>query len=512
MWAWRGNARVWSLIAAAIACAACGRRPLAFAAEDSEDLVPGLIDVELKGVMPDHRRALALLGEVLSDEQVQEGELADLPFGAFSDELLVLRTEPSRVAAVLAALRGRADIVYAEPVVRLHALWKPNDPEYGKQWHLPAAGAPRAWDVARGKGVTVAILDTGIALVDDLDRSRLLPGHNFLDESDATADDNGHGTHVAGTVAQSTGNGRGTGMAPEARLLPLKVLSASGGGDSAGISRAIRYAADHGARVLNLSLGGGGRSQAMADAVAYAHRKGCVVVCAAGNGGSRGVSFPAAYPQAFAVSAVGPRGALAPYSSFGPEVRIAAPGGDKSLGEEWGVLQQTVDPETGAGVYRTFQGTSMATPHVAGAAALLLSAGVTNPAAVERLLAGTARQPEPARGAPAEASGSAALAERYGAGLLDAGAALRAATTRWALTRLCLALAGAAFALLHARRLGQLRPADRIPAGFWAALTFAAGGLAAAAPLGLARVPVLAGNAAVAWFAGRGLLAREALR
>jgi hypothetical protein len=113
MWAWRGNARVWSLIAAAIACAACGRRPLAVAAEDSEDLVPGLIDVELKGVMPDHRRALALLGEVLSDEQVQEGELADLPFGAFPDELLVLRTEPSRVAAVLAALRGRADIAAA---------------------------------------------------------------------------------------------------------------------------------------------------------------------------------------------------------------------------------------------------------------------------------------------------------------------------------------------------------------------------------------------------------------
>jgi serine protease len=478
-----------SLVAAAVACAACGRRPLAVAADEGEDLVPGLIDVELRGVLPEHRRALALLGEVLSDEQVQEGELADLPFDAFPDELLVLRTDPSRVAAVLAALRGRADVVYAERVVRLHALWEPNDPEYRKQWHLPAAGASTAWDVARGKGVTVAILDTGIALVDDLDRARLRPGHNFLDESDATADDNGHGTHVAGTVAQSTGNGRGTaGMAPEARLLPLKVLSASGGGDSAGISRAIRYAADHGARVLNLSLGGGARSQAMADAVAYAHRKGCVVVCAAGNGGSRGVSYPAAYPHAFAVSAVGPRGALAPYSSFGPEVRIAAPGGDKSLGEEWGVLQQTIDLETGAGVYRYFQGTSMATPHVAGAAALLLSAGVTNPAAVERLLAGAARSPEPA----GEIADSGALAERYGAGLLDAGAALRAATTRWALARLCLALAGAAFALLHARRLGQLRPRGRIPAGFWAALVFGAGGIAAAAPLGLARVPVLA--------------------
>src|SRR2546430_5260282 len=163
-------------------------------------------------------------------------------------------------------------------------------------------------------------------------------------------------------------------------------------GTSAGIADAIRWAADHGARVLNLSLGGGSRSANMANAVAYARRKGCVVVAAAGNSGSRGVHYPAAYPGAIAVSAVGPQGRLAPYSSFGPEVRIAAPGGDKSQGEEAGVLQETIDPSDpgGKGVYRWFQGTSMATPHVAGAAALVASLGVTDPRAIERLIASAA--------------------------------------------------------------------------------------------------------------------------
>src|SRR5207253_444283 len=140
------------------------------------------------------------------------------------------------------------------------------------------------------------------------------------------------------------------------------------------------------------SLGGGGRSLAMSAAVAYARRRGAVVVCAAGNGGSRGVSYPAAYPGAFAVSAVGPRGKLAPYSSFGPQIAIAAPGGDKSQGEEAGVLQQTLaEGSTSEAAFRWFQGTSMATPHVAGAAALVISLGVTSPGAVEDLLRSTAK-------------------------------------------------------------------------------------------------------------------------
>jgi serine protease len=266
-------------------------------------------------------------------------------------------------------------------------------------------------------------------------------------------------------------------MAPLARLMPLKVLGADGSGTSVGIADAIRWAADHGARVLNLSLGGGARSANMANAVAYARRKGCVVVCAAGNSGSRGVSYPAAYRGALAVSAVGPQGLLAPYSSFGPEVRIAAPGGDKSQGEEAGVLQETIDPGDpgGKGVYRWFQGTSMATPHVAGAAALIASLGVTDPGAIERLIASSA-------------NGHSLDKDRYGAGLLDAAGAVRTATVWWTLWRIALAAVGAFIALFHARKLGHIRARGSTPLGLWPALFLGAGGLALLAPVGLARV------------------------
>ena len=382
---------------------------------------------------------------------------------------------------MLAQLRARSDVIWAEPVVSYNALWIPDDPDFSKQWHLKAVGAESAWDATRGEGVTVAVIDTGIYPVDDLDPERLVKGWNFVGHNDDARDDHAHGTHVAGTVAQSTGNGKGVaGMAPAARLMPVKVLSAFGSGTSHDIAEGIRWAVDHGARVLNLSLGGGARSLAMESAVAYARRRGAVVVCAAGNGGSRGVSYPAAYPDAFAISAVGPRGRLAPYSSFGPQIAIAAPGGDKSQGEESGVLQQTLaDGSTTEAAYRWFQGTSMATPHVAGAAALVMSLGVSAPGAVEGLLRSTAQDP------PESSS------ERYGSGLLDAAAAVRQATLWWGLWRLAFAVLGAWFALRHARALDQIRATEKPGPAFWAGLVIGSGALAMLAPTFGERIPLM---------------------
>ena len=328
-------------IALIVAAAGCGRRTVdkSLQAElNRPDVVPGLIDVQVRGVDAARRVVVAAMGSVLEAEELRDQSIEGL-FERDVAEHFVLQVDPKKAAEVLAALRSRDDVLYAEPVVKLAALWTPNDPDFSKQWHLKAAGAPAAWNAARGEGVLVAVIDTGVSAVEDLEQSRIVSGRNFVTPGKDAHDDHGHGTHVAGTIAQTTGNGVGVaGMAPKAKILPLKVLTAEGFGTSAGIADAIRYAADRGAKVMNLSLGGGASTAAMADAVAYARKRGTVVVAAAGNNGTRGVSYPAAYPGAFAVSAVGPKGQLAPYSSFGPEVKIAAPGGDKSLGEEAGVL------------------------------------------------------------------------------------------------------------------------------------------------------------------------------
>jgi serine protease len=272
------------------------------------------------------------------------------------------------------------------------AAWggQPNDPDYDKQWNFKAIGLESAWAKTKGKGVTVAVIDTGVSPVPDLAADRLVAGYDFVHDRADAIDDHGHGTHVAGTIAQSTNNGLGVaGVAYEANIMPLKVLAAWGGGTTADIAESIRWAADHGADVINMSLGGGGESRIMKEAIDYAHDKGVVIVAAAGNARRSTAEYPAFYEHVIGVSALGNNGQKASYSNYGPGVDISAPGGSinaASRDRSGGILQNTIDPQSGASVFEYFQGTSMAAPHVAGVAALVRSMGVTEPDRVEQVL------------------------------------------------------------------------------------------------------------------------------
>lgn len=350
----------------------------------------------------------------LADEE--EGVDSAITVGAFQGDL----------DGLLARIRGNEKVEAAEPLMRFTASFVPNDPAYQKQWNLKMINMPKAWDRSKGKGVVVAVLDTGVAFEDhddfrqvpDLRGTKFVDGYDFVNKDRHANDDHGHGTHVAGTIAQATNNGEGVaGVAFEAAIMPVKVLDHFGGGTSADIADAIRWAADHGANVINMSLGGGGRSGVMEKAVEYARKKGVVVVCAAGNGGRGIVEYPAAYPGSVAVAAVGPSGQRAPYSSWGKELDVAAPGGDKRQGEEAGIIQNTIDPkDVSQAVYASYQGTSMATPHVAGVAALLFAAGAKGPDQVEKALFASSHPPKGATG----------WTDQYGHGVIDAEAALQA--------------------------------------------------------------------------------------
>ncbi len=391
------------------------------------------------------------------------------------DKMEVADVDPAHEAAVVTALSLDARVEHAEPMALYHATFVPDDPLYdGKQWHLKRVGAEQAWNYTCGRGVTVAVVDTGIACFDDgpfsrgtdLAGTRCRGGFNFVDNSARAYDDQGHGTHVAGTIAQTTNNGVGAaGLAYCATLMPVKVLNRQGFGTVADVAEGIRFAADEGADVINLSLGGPFRSAILEDAVDYALAKGVVVVAAAGNSG-RAVGFPAAYPGVVAVSATDATDTIAGFSSRGSEVAIAAPG--------VGITQQTVcnGGRDKCEVFGTFNGTSMASPHVAGAVAMIESLGVTRASAVRDALAESARP----RGE----------AELYGAGILDAGAAASRVFWRHFVTRV-LSLVGLAWMVRRRirRRGGRV---SRSPAS-WVGAAVASTGVLPFAPLvGLASV------------------------
>jgi len=361
-----------------------------------------------------------------------------------ADEIIVKfkkDTKPFRVVKVPEGKVGekvreylqRTDVEYAEPNYIAYALMVPNDPYYKYQWHLdnPTYGGiqmEEAWDISAGAGVTVAVVDTGIRRGTDLANTCFVAGYDYVNKDSDPTDDNGHGTHVAGTVAQSTNNSLGVvGVAFGSCLMPVKVLDATGAGTYANVALGIQYAADKEARVINLSLGGSSDSTTLKNAVAYAYNKGVTLVAAIGNDNKATALYPAAYDDyVIAVGATQYDETKASYSNYGPSLDLVAPGGNTSIdqnddGYGDGVLQQTFTISRGRITwgYYFFQGTSMATPHVAGVAALVLANGnATTPDEVRAILQETA-----------EDLGDSGRDDTYGYGLVDAAAALGAVPT-----------------------------------------------------------------------------------
>jgi serine protease len=348
----------------------------------------------------------------------------------------ILKELPHAGITVIAASPGR-ELAEARQLVErgfragpnriATAATTPNDPVYSFQWHFNTVQAPAAWDVTIGTGVTVAILDSGLATVGSSDGiGCVMSPRDVVNGDNDPVDGDGHGTHVAGTVGQATNNATGVaGLAHGSCIMPVKVLDDSGSGAFADIADGIVYAVDHGAKVINMSLSTNARFGLSSDpivdpALEYAYANGVTVVAAAGNDGYRkNVGYPALHPKVIGVGATDYGNKVPRYSNRGTGLDLVAPGGDLSKdgngdGYADGVLQETFDGGTWS--YYFFQGTSMASPHVAAAAALLIASG-------------TATTPDAVRSALTDSTldlGSAGFDSTHGWGLLQVADALGA--------------------------------------------------------------------------------------
>jgi len=274
--------------------------------------------------------------------------------------------EGQTVEEALAKLRQDPNVIYAEPNYLYHALGATakrtvNDPMADQLWGLTKIQAQAAWDTTTGDAsVLVAVVDTGVDYNHPDLQGQVVKGWDFGNNDADPMDDQGHGTHVAGTIAALGDNGTGVvGVAYKTKILAIKVLGSDGSGDTAAIAKGILKAQELGAKVINLSLGGDQPSQVLKDAVDRVTAKGTLCVVAAGNENTAKETYPAAYASVLSVGASDTSDRRASFSNYGTYVDIAAPG--------TGILSSTEKS------YKKHDGTSMASPHAAGVAALLLA-------------------------------------------------------------------------------------------------------------------------------------------
>ena len=374
---------------------------------------------------------------------------------AASADPVVLQVDNVRKA--LAELRARGDVAYAVPnmIARTAAAsYTPNDPLLGSlQWNLIGpygVGAQQAWANARaagrsgGRGVKVAVLDTGVAYSNrvpfkrspDFNASQFVAGWDYVDGDAYANDANGHGTHVAGTIAEATNNKLAlAGLAYGAKIMPVRVLDRNGEGNANDIADGVRFAAKKGAKLINLSLEFDSGVRAadipqLLSAINYARSRGVLVIGASGNEGQQSISYPANAPGVMSVGATTETGCVADFSNGGYGLDIVAPGGGGSStatgesrcrsgsGRTRNIAQVTFSGKSVSvfGIPSDYEGTSMATPHVTAAAALVIATRVigSNPSAgrLESRLMSTARD-----------FGNPGIDRFYGAGLLNAAAA-----------------------------------------------------------------------------------------
>jgi serine protease len=377
------------------------------------DYVPGKVIVKYRDGAPRVVRAVV-------QRRTKTALAAPLASGARALRIVGDRSVP----ATIAALRKHKNVEYAVPDYIAHAAdIIPNDPGFANtpggwqqtQWDMTgpfSMQAPAAWQEASdagapgGRGVIVAVLDTGVAYENyhrfrkapDLHGGRFVRAFDFVDNDRHANDENGHGTHVTMTIAEATNNGIGlTGLAYNVKIMPLRVLDSEGAGDAIAISRAIRYAAKNGAQVINMSLEfdtsvTASQIPEIVSAVRFAHHKNVVMVAASGNEADNAVAYPARTTHVISVGAITKDGCQADYSNGGSGLKLVAPGGGSDAPnndnpadqanchpgvDEPPIFQQTFSHD---GSIRSFalrgeeyEGTSMASPHVAAAAALLIA-------------------------------------------------------------------------------------------------------------------------------------------
>jgi serine protease len=386
-------------------------------------------------IPPDEAAAQARQVSSTTDVRTKGGEIPLVTVEERGGKPVITSTpvrSPDEAAAVAErkASDGHLHAVDVDKPVR--ALANPNDPLFSQQWSFNEVPYVNAWatDNTTGTGVTVGVVDTGVQASHPDLSGQVLSGEYFLHDNagttsfsgaGGTTDPSGHGTHVAGTVAALSNNSTGiSGAAPGAQILPVEVLCGDGTGFSSDVASGVTWAVDHGAKVVNLSLGGGADSAEQA-AVQYADAHNVVVVAAGGNNGQSGntPSYPAAYSTSqgnvIAVAATtnaNPPGHAA-YSTVASYVDISAPGGLPSSNDASVSVLSTWND----GGYRAIAGTSMATPHVSAAAALLIAAANCTDSQVKTRLKATANT------TLTPTNGAGPFAQQFGAGIVDPNAA-----------------------------------------------------------------------------------------